>query len=182
MDVPILNPETNWTSGVTGKHESGRLVGLVELHLRNVQKSANYTCIASSTLKTIDFTTTVHVLARPKVFNYFYLTALHYFHEFLLFFDVPVRYCCCQHRPHTACRIFFHFYGGYTSQTQINYILVNGSSHCYRCLRSGVRFPGWPNWTLRRQPFTTAATFLRRCVAQALSPGYGPRYSLPASL
>ena len=47
----------------------------------------------------------------------------------------------------------------------------------YRCGRSGVRFPDRSN----RHSVATVATFVRSCVAQALSRGDGPRHSLHAS-
>ena len=47
--------------------------------------------------------------------------------------------------------------------------------HCYWCGRSGVRIQSHSNRTQCGQRITAAATFLRSCVARALSRGDGPR-------
>ena len=52
----------------------------------------------------------------------------------------------------------------------------------YGCGRSVVRSPGQSNQTQCCQLLAAAATFLRSCVAQALSHGDGPRHSLHASV
>ena len=70
VDIPDLNETqgTNWTHAVTGSNYVGdRIIGRIILMLKSVQDPANYTCVASSTLKTINFSTEVLVLAKPKV-------------------------------------------------------------------------------------------------------------------
>ena len=52
--------------------------------------------------------------------------------------------------------------------------------HCPRSERSVARIPGRSNLTQCRQRFASAVTFLWSSVAQALSRGDGPRYSLHA--
>ena len=48
-------------------------------------------------------------------------------------------------------------------------LLVQLLSACYQCGRSGNQFPGPVKLTQCRQWLATVATFLRSCVAQALS-------------
>ena len=50
----------------------------------------------------------------------------------------------------------------------------SGVRHCYRCRRSGVRFPGRSNRTHCRQHIATSAMFLPSCVTQALNCEDGP--------
>ena len=66
-DIPRLDPTLKQTAAVVGREKSGRLVGRITLLLRSVQDSANYTCVASSTINTIRASTEVRIKAIPKV-------------------------------------------------------------------------------------------------------------------
>ena len=85
--------------------------------------------------------------------------------------------------------VFLFIFSTYGSVNLVSYTLMifqqigllkRSCLRCvYRCGRFGVQFPGRANRTHCSQRLATVATFLRSCVAQALSRGVGPHHSLP---